>query len=74
MNKKLTLSLNDQVIQKAKAYAKINKVSISQLVERYLGEVVTDDEPELSGVVAELAGIIPDQDYDKMDYLEKKFS
>ena len=74
MNKKLTLSLDDQVIRKAKAYAKINNVSISQLVETYLGEVINDDEPKLTGVVAELAGIIPDQEYDKMEYLQNKFS
>ena len=74
MNAKLTLSLDDQVIAKAKMYAKVNKTSISQLVEHYLGEVVSEEEPQLTGIVAELAGIIPDSKFDKAEYLEKKYS
>ena len=74
MTKKLTLSIDDTVIEKAKAYAKLNNVSISQLVEAHLTEVTQNDEPELTGVVAELAGIIPDTPFDKIEYLEQKFS
>ena len=74
MNKKLTLSLDDQVIKKAKRYAKVHNISISQMVETYLGEVVDQNQPKLTGVVAELAGIIPDSNFDKADYLESKYS
>ena len=74
MNKKLTLSLDDQVIKKAKRYAKVHNISISQMVETYLGGVVDQNQPKLTGVVAELAGIIPDSNFDKADYLESKYS
>ena len=74
MNTKLTLSLDDQVIAKAKSYAKVHKTSISQIVEQYLGEVVSQEEPLLTGVVAELAGIIPESNFDKAEYLENKYS
>ena len=73
MNTKLTLSLDDQIISKAKIYAKVNKTSVSQLVERYLGEVLIQDEPHLTGIIAELAGIIPHSNFDKAEYLEKKY-
>ena len=74
MNSKLTLSLDDQVIKKAKRYAKIHNISVSQMVENYLGKVVNEEKPKLTGVVAELAGIIPDSEFDKTDYLERKYS
>lgn len=74
MNTKLTLSLDEHIIAKAKIYAKVKKTSVSQLVEHYLSQVVSQQEPELTGVVAELAGIIPDSEFDKADCLEKKYS
>jgi len=49
MNTKLTLSLDDDVIAKAKAYAKANGKSLSQLIENYLSVLVK----ESNQVVAE---------------------
>ena len=46
MNKKLTLSLNKSIIEKAKRYAKGNNQSLSQIIESYL-EKVTSESPEL---------------------------
>ncbi len=74
MNTKLTLSLDEQVIAKAKKYAKIHKTSVSHLVEHFLDEITSDEEIELTGVVAELAGIIPESTNDRLEYLEKKYS
>ncbi|MEM6806223.1 MAG: DUF6364 family protein [Bacteroidota bacterium] len=36
MNTKLTLSLNKEVIEQAKKYAKTHNVSLSSLIENYL--------------------------------------
>ncbi|MEQ9091864.1 MAG: DUF6364 family protein [Balneola sp.] len=36
MKKKLTLTLEEKVIQEAKAYSDANEISVSQLVENYL--------------------------------------
>ncbi|MEM1121872.1 MAG: DUF6364 family protein, partial [Bacteroidota bacterium] len=36
MDKKLTLSLNESVIENAKIFAKKNKISLSKLIESYL--------------------------------------
>ncbi|MCM8541175.1 MAG: DUF6364 family protein [Lentisphaeraceae bacterium] len=74
MSTKLTLSINEQVIAKAKRYAQVHKTSVSQIVEQYLGEITAKEEIELSGVVAELAGIIPEVAEDRIEYLEKKYS
>ncbi len=46
MNTKLTLTLNKLIIEQAKEYAKINKQSLSQIIESYL-EKITSQEPEL---------------------------
>ena len=72
MSTKLTLSIDKQVIAKAKRYAQLHKTSISQMVEQYLGEVTAKEEIELTGIVAELTGIIPEVAEDRIDYLEKK--
>ncbi len=72
MNTKLTLSLDDQVIAKAKKYAKIHNTSVSHLVESYLG-TITKEEMELNGIVAELAGIIPDSEGDRHEKIERKY-
>lgn len=36
MNTKLSLSLDTELIEKAKTYAKSKKLSLSQLIENYL--------------------------------------
>ena len=42
---KLTLSVNDRVISRAKLYAKQRGVSISEMVESYLAAVAAPDFP-----------------------------
>ncbi len=73
MNTKLTLSLDEQVIAKAKKYAKVHNTSVSHLVESYLGTITKDEEIELDGIVAELAGIIPDSEGDRHEKVERKY-
>lgn len=44
MNTKLTLSIEQSLIKKAKAYAKDNGRSLSDIVENYLKIIVKDDQ------------------------------
>jgi hypothetical protein len=72
MNTKLTIRLNDNVIERAKNYAHSNKISLSKMIESYLNLLtkqkskVIDNTP----LIESLSGVIelPD-DYDyKKDY------
>ena len=60
MDKKLTLSLNESVIENAKLYAKKNKISLSKLIENYL-QLIADNktkEVEITPLVRSLSGVI----------------
>ncbi len=80
MNTKLTLSLDKDIIERAKNYANEHKVSLSFLVENLLLKVISDDkgrsEPTDS-IVKTLSGIInlEEVDYqaDHRQYLEQKY-
>ncbi|MDX1940526.1 MAG: DUF6364 family protein [Saprospiraceae bacterium] len=73
MNTKLTLSLDKEVIEQAKRYAKEKDISLSALIEHYLQRLVatyqSDNEDEGS-IVEALSGIIElPSDYDyKAEY------
>ena len=60
MDKKLTLSLNESVIENAKLYAKKNKISLSKLIEAYLKSVTenTTKNVEITPLVKSLSGVI----------------
>ncbi|MCS2892287.1 DUF6364 family protein [Parabacteroides faecis] len=83
METRLTLKLNESVIEKAKEYAKTHNISLSKIVEQYLSSIVAKSdvspkEIELTPLVKELSGVIKiptDYDYKKdyIDYLEKKY-
>ena len=71
MNTKLTLNLNKEVLKQAKNYAKDNKLSLSKLIENYLGSLSksSGDKPKISPLVESLTGVIPNENYDdKKDY------
>ncbi len=80
MNTKLTLSLRKDIIERAKAYAKANNVSLSFLIENYLSKLVYEEENEVqesASIVDELSGILSlDNDFDHKaafsKYLEEK--
>ena len=71
MNKKLTLSLDEATIEKARDYAHKNKKSLSKLVEKYFQFITSDlgvEKQEYPPIVKELMGSIKvpeDFDYDK---------
>ena len=58
---KLILKLKQETIQKAKAYAKRHKESLSRLVERYFESVSEPQAPyqvPVTAVVKELSGVV----------------
>ena len=82
METKLTLRLNDQVIERAKNYAHSHKISLSKMIESYLDTITKPNEVEkkntVTPLVESLSGVIDlpaDFDYKNEygDYLEKKY-
>jgi hypothetical protein len=74
MDTKLTLKLNEDIIEKAKEYAKSKKTSLSGLIENYLQKLTDDKKSEntITPLVKSLSGIISlPKDYnDKKDYTD----
>ncbi|WP_353738731.1 DUF6364 family protein [Candidatus Brachybacter algidus] len=80
---KLTLKLDQEIIKKAKKYASRRKLSLSRLIENYLGSLTSgqkndDDEIEISPFVKSLqtgVNIPSDLDYKKEyhKYLTEKY-
>ena len=60
MSKKLTLSINEIIIERAKKYAKQNKTSLSKLIENYLQSITESktSEKEITPLVESLTGVI----------------
>jgi hypothetical protein len=81
MNTKLTLSLNKDIIQQAKDYAKEHNISLSFLIENYLQKIIAEykvDTSKKGSIVNELSGIIKlnsddDSKDDYIDYLTEKY-
>jgi hypothetical protein len=80
MNTKLTLSLDRDTIERAKAFAGRRHKSLSKMVEDYLRQVTTTERSgaEITPLVTELSGLIPAEKADKhaagyADYLKKKY-
>ena len=74
MDTKLTLKLNEDIIEKAKEYAKSKKTSLSDLIENYLQKLTSDKKSKktITPLVKSLSGIIslPEDYDDKKDYTE----
>jgi hypothetical protein len=76
---KLTLSVDEDVVQRAKRYAARRKTSVSRLVERYL-ELISRpprlDAESMPPILARLRGVLKGGGRDEGDYrryLEKKY-
>jgi uncharacterized protein DUF6364 len=82
MDSKLTLKLDKEVIDKAKLYAERREVSLSRVVESYFRGLTRGEETpvrELTGLVAELAGLLAGKEVDTSkegygEYLTRKYS
>lgn len=80
MDTKLTLKLNQEIIEKAKRYASDQKMSLSRIIENYLDSLTSQqkDEIQISPFVKSLSGkvdISAGYDYhpDYTDYLGQKY-
>ena len=72
MDKKLTLSLDQTIIEKAKKYAKENNTSLSKMIEAYFDSLTNiesnKNEIQITPLVESLCGVIDlhkDFDYKK---------
>lgn len=79
MDTKLTLKLNETVIERAKKYAADKKLSLSRLIENYLDSLTSgeEDEFEISPFVKSIATgkrvpLDAENKKDYTDYLDKK--
>lgn len=81
MDSKLTLKLNQRIIEKAKEYASSKEISLSRIVEAYLQSLISENdnaEFEISSFVKSIStgkGIPASLDYKKeyADYLTEKY-
>lgn len=83
MDSKLTLKLNENVIERAKKYASNKKLSLSRLIENYLDSITREqnDEFEISPFVRSIStgkSVPENAEYkelkkDYVDYLDKKY-
>ena len=82
MDAKLTLKLNQEIIERAKQYASNKQLSLSRLIENYLNSLTSnkslDDDIQISPFVQSLTSKIDiphDYDYkvDRGNYLENKY-
>lgn len=80
MDKKLTLSLNQDIIREAKVYAKENNVSLSKLIENYLAALTRKRSKKIriTPLVKSLSGVVElPKDFDEKeaytDYLIEKY-
>ena len=82
METKLTLRLNDNVIKRAKIYARTHKISLSKMIESYLDGITKHKEEDkrisITPLVDSLSGVIDlpsDFDHKKeyRDHIEKKY-
>jgi hypothetical protein len=78
MSTKLTITIDENVIEKAKKYAKSKKNSLSKIIENYLKTLVNEDKKEtteLSPIVKSLKGSFKaDKDFDYKKELTKRLS
>ena len=77
MQTKLTLRLEDTLIQQAKSYAKQHDKSLSQVVADYF-QILTEQskKPEIAPITKSLVGVLGDSNIDEKDYkkhLEEKY-
>jgi len=80
MNAKLTLKMDDSVIDSAKRFARSHQTSLSKLAETYFRAITREatTQRRISGVVGELAGLLKNKEVvssknDYINYLEEKY-
>lgn len=74
MNKKLTLSFDKTIIERAKTYAQSHNISLSKLIESYLSSLTSykTNGTEITPLVESLSGVISlDKGFDKKNEYTK---
>ena len=82
MPHKLTLKLDENIVEKAKNYAKEHNSSVSKLVEEYFRFITMDsseiDKVRITPTIKKLSGILNSKSIDpkleRAEYLSKKHS
>ena len=81
MDTKLTLKLNEEVIFRAKRYAKRKNISLSRLIESYLDAISGEDAGPLktTPLIEKLSGVIRlpkgfDYKKERGEHLDDKYS
>ncbi|MDQ3395154.1 MAG: DUF6364 family protein [Bacteroidota bacterium] len=76
MNKKLTISIDDSTIERAKQYAKSKGLSLSEIIENYLKLISRKTEkPKISSKISKLKGAVKlSNDVDYKDILRESIS
>ena len=80
METKLTLRLNDNVIERAKLYARSHQISLSKMIESYLDSLTKEknSKSSITPLVESLSGVITlPSDFDNKkeysDYVIEKY-
>ncbi|HMP98306.1 MAG TPA: DUF6364 family protein [Cyclobacteriaceae bacterium] len=78
MEAKVTLKLNKRTLDKARRYARKHNTELSRIVEKYLENITTDTENDISPLVKMLSGISRTKSVDTKlaytQYLKRKYS
>jgi len=79
MDTKLTLKLDNSIIEMAKSYAKDNNISLSRLIENYLQAITIKKKKkiQISPLVESLTGVIEskaDSRKSYTDFLSEKYA
>lgn len=80
METKLTLSMDKEVIEEAKKYARKKNTSLSKLIKTYLQNITrnkNEKDMEITPLVKSLSGILSEKNANHKkaysDYLERKY-
>lgn len=75
-SKKLTLSMEPEIVNRAKQYAKKRQISLSKLIQDYLNEVSRNKpeaEDNISADVLSITGILKDKFPNEVDLKEVRY-
>ena len=72
MTTKLTLSINDAIIKRAKKFAKNSNRSLSEIIETYLDKITNNNFSEMDEELNKIKGIITlPEDFDEKIEIRK---
>lgn len=72
MNTKLTLSIDKQIIEKAKQFARQSNRSLSEIIESYLEKITDQNLGDIDNEFAKIVGVINlPSDFDEKEEIRK---